>query len=169
MLLSPRSSWRLAASAALVVIAAAIALRPTPVREQPSAPRPSDPAADREAVRRAALDYIEGFYEGDTTKHVRSLRPEFFKYGFYFNPETRKYDGMQMTWSAAMEYSRRIRQHNRQAPGSAPKEIQIFEVSDQTASAKVTAFWGIDYLLLGKYDGRWMIAHVMWQSPPPAP
>ena len=39
---------------------------------------------------------------------------------------------------------------------------------DQTASVKVVAWWGIDYLLMGKYDGKWMISHVLWQSPPPA-
>ena len=50
----------------------------------------------------------------------------------------------------------------------APKTIEIFEVLDQTASAKLTARWGIDYLLLARYDGRWMISHVLWQSPPPA-
>jgi hypothetical protein len=38
---------------------------------------------------------------------------------------------------------------------------------DQTASAKLTAQWGIDYLLLARYDGRWMITHVLWQGPHP--
>src|SRR5437870_4330281 len=37
--------------------------------------------ADREAVRRAALDYIEGFYDGDSLKLVRSVRPEVLKLG----------------------------------------------------------------------------------------
>lgn len=31
---------------------------------------------DRDGVRRAALDYLEGFYEGDSTKIVRSVRPD---------------------------------------------------------------------------------------------
>ena len=35
-----------------------------------------------------------------------------------------------------------------------------------TAAAKVTAYWGTDYLLLGNFDGRWMITSVLWQSPP---
>ena len=132
-----------------------------------TAPRPADPAADREAVRRAALDYLEGFYEGDSTKHVRSIRPEFYKYGFYFNPDSGKYQGMQMTWPAALAFSRRVRERNRPAPATAPKEVQIFEVSDQTASVKVTAYWGIDYMLLGKFDNGWKITQIIWQSPPP--
>lgn len=134
-----------------------------------SAPPSANPAADVEAVHRAALDYIEGFYEGDSTKHVRSIRPEFYKYGFYFSPDSGKYQGMQMTWPQALAFSRRVRENNRPAPSSAPKEVKILEVSDQTAAVKVTAYWGIDYMLLGKYDGKWMISHVIWQSTPPTP
>jgi hypothetical protein len=32
---------------------------------------------EKEKVQRACLDYIEGFYEGDTTKLIRSLKPAF--------------------------------------------------------------------------------------------
>ena len=42
----------------------------------------------------------------------------------------------------------------------------MFDVQDQTASAKLTAYWGTDYFLLAKYDGQWMIRQVMWQEPP---
>ena len=124
---------------------------------------------DHDAVRRAALDYLEGFYTGDSTLHIRSIRPEVFKYGFSRNPETGEYRGSQMTWPRFHAFTNRVRTNNTPAPASAPKEVLIFEVLDQTASAKVTAWWGIDYLLLGKYDGKWMISHVLWQSPPPKP
>lgn len=163
---------RLASIAMLVAaftLAPATSLCNGALGAQQTAPRPADPAADREAVRRAALDYIEGFYEGDSTKHVRSIRPEFYKYGFYLDPDSAKYRGMQMTWPRALAFSRRVRESKSPASATAPKEVQIFEVNDQTASAKVRAYWGIDYLLLGKYDGKWMISHVMWQSPPPTP
>jgi hypothetical protein len=49
---------------------------------------------------------------------------------------------------------------------TAVKKIEIYEVSDRTAAAKLTAHWGIDYMHLAKYDGRWMIINVLWQSPP---
>lgn len=40
-------------------------------------------SAERDAVRRAALDYLEGFYEGDSTKLVRSVRRDVRKVGYY--------------------------------------------------------------------------------------
>jgi hypothetical protein len=123
-------------------------------------------AAEREAVRRAALDYIEGFYEGDSTKLMRSIRPEVYKFGFYVPRDAKEYKGEQMTWPEFLSYARNIKTSGRTAPATAPREVQLFEVLDQTASAKVTAFWGIDYLLFGKFDGKWMITHVLWQTPP---
>ncbi len=124
------------------------------------------PAPEREAVRRAVLDYVEGFYEGDSTKHLRSIRPEVYKYGFWIPRDSAKYQGEQMTWAGFLNYTRNIRTNKRFAPETAPKQIEIYDVLDQTASAKLTASWGVDYLLLAKYDGKWMISHVLWQTPP---
>jgi hypothetical protein len=136
----------------------------SPVRSQ-NAPVTATPA-DREAVRRAVLDYVEGFYDGDSVKLMRSVRPDVFKYGFWRPRDSTSYGGEQMKWPEFLEYARNVKQKNHQAPATAPKGVELFEVQNQTASAKVTAFWGTDYLLLGKYDGKWMISSVMWQSPP---
>lgn len=122
--------------------------------------------AERAAVERAVLDYVEGFYEGDSTKLVRSVRPEVVKYGFYVPSDSSEYVGEAMSWPEFLSYARSIRENNRMAPATAPKQVEIFDVQDQTASAKLTAWWGTDYLLLARYDGRWMIRQVLWQSPP---
>jgi hypothetical protein len=122
--------------------------------------------ADREQVRRAVRDYVEGFYEGDTAKLTRSVRPEVYKYGFWRGRDSTAYHGEQMEWRAFHDYANRVRTSGRAAPPTAPKDITIYDVQNQTASAKLTASWGTDYLLLGRYDGRWMISSVLWQSPP---
>jgi hypothetical protein len=122
--------------------------------------------AEREAVQRAVLDYVEGFYEGDSTKLVRSVRPEVYKYGFWIPRDSTRYTGEQMTWPAFHAYANRVKANKRFAPATAPKQVVLFDVLDQTASAKLTAAWGVDYLLLAKYEGKWMITHVLWQTPP---
>ena len=124
-----------------------------------------NPAAEREAVRRAALDYLEGFYEGDSTKHIRSIRPEVFKFGFSRQADS-TFRGMRMTWEGFHAFTNRVRTNKTFAAADAPKQVEIYDVQDQTASAKVTAWWGIDYLLMARFDGKWMITHVLWQSPP---
>jgi hypothetical protein len=126
------------------------------------------PAADRDAIRAASLDYIEGFYEGDTVKLTRSIRPQVYKFGFGREEKERRYGpGEQMTWQQILDYAGRVRASTRKTPATAPKGVALLDVLDQTAAAKVTAWWGTDYLLLGKFDGRWMITHVLWQSPTP--
>jgi hypothetical protein len=124
-------------------------------------------AADREAVRQAALDYIEGFYTGDSTRLVRSVWPEVRKWGYSRQADS-TYRGMAMPYPAFMRFAEGVRAGRNLPPAGAPKEITIYDVQDQTASAKVVAWWGQDYLLLARVDGRWMITHVLWQSSPPA-
>jgi hypothetical protein len=121
--------------------------------------------AGREEVRRVAMDYLEGFYEGDTVKIVRAFRPDMYKYGF-FKDSTGKYEGSQMTYAAAIAYAKRVKANNRPVNPAWPKQVEIYDVQDQTASGKVTAWWGTDYLLFAKYNGAWQITHVLWQGPP---
>lgn len=141
------------------------ALAAAPLRAQGTSSTPASPA-EREAVRRAVLDYVEGFYEGDSLKLARAVRPEIFKYGFWKARDSTRYAGEQMKYPEFFDYARRVKQNNRQAPPTAPKVVDLYDVQDQTAAAKLTASWGTDYLLLGKYDGKWMISSVMWQGPP---
>ena len=122
---------------------------------------------DRDAVNRAALDYLEGFYEGDSTKFLRSVRPDFYKIGFWRPDDSTRYAAPdQMTWAEALTFIRRVKERKNFPAATAPKVVAILEVLNQTAAAKVTAWWGTDYLLLGKFGDRWMISHVLWQSPP---
>lgn len=141
-------------------LALAAALLPAPLLAQP--------AADSAAVRRAALDYVEGFYEGDTTKLAGALRRDFAKYGYSRPASAAEYRGMAMSWDQAMAFARGVREGRTRTPAGAPKEVTLYDVQDQTASAKVRAYWGADYLLLAREDGRWVITHVLWQSPPGA-
>jgi hypothetical protein len=128
---------------------------------------PPSAASGEAGVRAAVLDYVEGFYEGDSTRLVRSVWREVRKYGYYAEGDTAAYAGEAMPYDAFMRYANAVKSGRARTPANAPKEIQLFDVQDQTASAKLTAWWGTDYLLLARQpDGRWMITHVLWQSPP---
>ncbi len=124
---------------------------------------------DRDAVKHAVLDYVEGFYEGDTAKIVRAFRPDVYKYGFDYVEKDKKYEGELMKYDEIVAYARRFKERGRKTPATAAKIVDLLDVQDQIASAKLTAWWGIDYVLLAKYDGRWMISSIMWQGPPPKP
>ncbi|MDH5589834.1 MAG: nuclear transport factor 2 family protein [Gemmatimonadota bacterium] len=121
---------------------------------------------DIEAVRQAATDYLEGFYEGDEERLRRGVHPDVTKYGFFLSPGSDEYTGAAMSFEQMLDFARSVRESGTHPPPSAPREVSVGEVLDQTATAKVIAWWGSDYLHLAKYEGRWQIIHVLWQSPP---
>ena len=96
-------------------------------------------SGDRAGVERAVLDYVEGFYEGDTAKLVRSVHPNVVKYGFFIPRDSSRYAGEAMPYAEFLAYAKRVKARGQPAPADAPKRIEIFDVQDQTASAKLTA------------------------------
>jgi len=118
-----------------------------------------------DGIRAAVLDYVEGFYEGDTVKLKRSVASNLYKYGYWRDAKTNKYAGEPMTFREAVDYSKGVMAKKRFAKADAPKTIVILDEEEQVAAAKLTAWWGIDYLLLAKKDGKWMIEQVLWQGP----
>ena len=121
--------------------------------------------AEREAVRQAVLDYVEGVYEVAPERIERSVHPELAKRGFFVKKGETAYSPHTMTYAQLVELAKNYNKNGR-VPKDAPKEVVVFDITDQTASVKLTAVWGIDYMHLAKYDGRWKIINVLWQTPP---
>ena len=123
-------------------------------------------AADSAGVRAAVLDYVEAIYRVDTARIVRSVRPEMAKRGYYIPRGQSAYANSPMTYAQLLGVARTWNAKGNVNAETAPKQVTILDLLDQTASAKLVAEWGIDYMHLAKYDGRWMIVNVLWQSPP---
>lgn len=120
----------------------------------------------KEGVRQAVLDYVEGVYEVAPERIERSVHPELVKRGFYIKKGESAYTFAPMTFAELVNLAKTYNKSGR-VPKDAPKEIVIFDVLDQTAAAKLTAVWGVDYFQLAKYDGKWKIVNILWQTPPP--
>ena len=126
-----------------------------------------DANTDREAVRQAVLDYVEGIYNVQPERIERSVSPNLAKLGFYRPPtETAYRPGRSMAFQQLVEIAKTFNKEGKLRK-DAPKGIEIYDVMDQTATVKLTAEWGIDYMHLAKMDGKWMIINVLWQSHPP--
>lgn len=142
----------------LILAAFALAAAPAPALAQS--------AADREAVRQAALDYVEGIYTVDTSRIERSVSKNLTKRGFWREPNEATYKPESvMTFDQLMKLTAAWNKDGKR--DTSIKEVTVLDVLDQTASAKVVAMWGIDYMHLAKYDGRWQIINIVWQAHPP--
>jgi hypothetical protein len=123
------------------------------------------PASDRAAVEQAALDYVEAIYLGDPARIERSVHPQLTKRGFWReSPAAPWGPQLTMTYEQLINLSKTWNAKKNQ--DTSVKRVDVYEVLDQTASAKVTASWGIDYLHLAKYDGAWKIINIVWQAKP---
>jgi hypothetical protein len=142
----------------IAVLAAGLALA---AEWQTAAQAPSD----RDGVRQAALDYVEGIYNVQPERIQRSVHPTLVKRGFYKKDATAPYVDMPMTYEQLVALAGNWNKGGKR--DTSIKEVTVLDVLDQTATAKVTASWGIDYMLLGKYDGQWKIVQILWQSHPP--
>lgn len=123
--------------------------------------------ANYQAVYAAISDYVEGIYEVAPERIERSVDTDLHKLGYYYNPEQEKYlDNLPMTYDQLYNLAANWNREGEQADENSAKDIVVFEVNDKTASAKLTAKWGIDYFHLAKVDGQWKIKNILWQSPP---
>jgi len=125
-------------------------------------------SSDEIAVKAAAMDYIECFYEADTTKAYRSVSPLLQKRGYGYSEKKQKYSNQyEMNFDQLISLAKRWNADGSKVNEKSPKKVEIFEVLDKTASVKVSAEWGTDYIHLSKLDGKWFVMNVLWQSYPP--
>ena len=128
--------------------------------------RAADPEADREAIRAAVLDYVEALYNVEPDRIKRSVHPNLAKYGYWMPQDGNDYQGSAMTFDQLVDLAGKWNQSGRVNAKEAPKEIEIYDVMDKTAVAKLSAHWGVDHMQLAKIDGQWMIMNILWQSYP---
>ena len=121
---------------------------------------------DKAGVEKACLNYLDGFYEGDTLKLINSLKPRLNKFGYWKNDKTGEYDDAgYMTYDQAIAYAKDVFEKKHFAEADAPKKVEVLDIKNHIAAAKVTAWWGTDYILLSKDEGKWMIEQVIWEGP----
>ena len=145
-------------------------LAAAPLRAQ-TASNPA-PATDAEAaaIRQTALDYIEGWYEGDAGRMERALHPELAKRIVRTDSASGRSRLDSMGAMTLVQYTRSG--GGRKTPKeSQTKEVTILDRFQNAAVVKIVAAEWIDYLQVAKSNGEWKIVNVLWEMKPkdPAP
>jgi len=119
--------------------------------------------ADKEAIKQTALDYIEGWYEGNAERMERALHPELAKRIVRTNDGRSRLE--QMGAMTLVQGTRRG--GGKDTPkDKQQKDVTILDVFENAASVKVVASDWIDYLHVAKFNGRWVIVNVLWELKP---
>ena len=122
------------------------------------------PNANDAAIKQTALDYIEGWYEGNAERMERALHPELAKRIVRTNPQNQSQLGQMSAMSLVLGTRRgggKDTPKERQQ-----KDVTILDVYENAASVKIVASDWIDYLHMAKFNGRWVIVNVLWELKP---
>lgn len=121
--------------------------------------------ADAAAIKQTALDYIEGWYEGNAERMERALHPDLAKRIVRTDPKSGRSRLEQMS---AMGLVQGVRAgYGKNTPKEKQlKDVTILDVYENAASVKIIASDWIDYLHMAKSNGRWVIVNVLWELKP---
>lgn len=123
--------------------------------------------SDKEAIKATALDYIEGWYEGNPERMERALHPDLAKRIVNTNAQGRSSLGQMSAMSLVQGVKRG---GGKDTPKEKQqKDVTILDVFGNAASVKVVASDWIDYLHIARSNGRWVIVNVLWELKPKPP
>jgi len=108
------------------------------------------------AIKKTVLDYIEGWYEGNTKRMERALHPELIKRRFVTQDEI---------WNVSYKWMIKATREGRGCiadPKTGKKDITILDMNEKIASAKIISEKYIDYIHLIKSNDKWKIFNVLW-------
>jgi len=123
-------------------------------------------SSDEEAIKEAALNYIEGWYSADTARMARALSPELAKKGIVMNSRTNELVIAPATFSQMLQWTGQ-KPNELETDPDKQMEVVIIEVGQYIAMVKTITPDFIDYLHMGKMKGEWKIYNAIWERPPP--
>jgi hypothetical protein len=121
-------------------------------------------SADSAAIKQTALDYIQGWYEGDGTRMERALHPELAKRIV----RTDNSGNYRLDQQSAMTLVQNTRTGGGKDTPAADRhdDARILDIYRNAASVRIDASYWVDYLQMAKWRGRWVIVNVLWELKP---
>ncbi len=121
-------------------------------------------AADSAAVRRAALDYIEGWYGGDAARMQRAVHPDLAKRIVRRDPQGESW--LSVTTADGLVHSTRLGHGRDVPPERQQKDATIVAMDGDMASVRLVSTRLVDYMHLARWNGEWKIVNVLWDFRP---
>jgi len=129
---------------------------------QAASPASGQDPTDDPGIRQAALDYIEGWYEGDPVRMERALHPDLAKRIVVLHPRTGRSLLNHATASMMVEYTRAG--GGKETPrDKIQNEVTVLDVYHNIANVRVVSADFVDYLHVVKWNGEWRILNVLWE------
>jgi hypothetical protein len=116
---------------------------------------------ETESIKKAALDYIEGWYSANPERMERALHPELAK-RIVLNIEGA--DNLRAISSERLVEAVKTRNEDKEALDKI--ECEILDTHGDMACVKTVCPDFIDYIQMAKWEGQWKIINVLWEFTP---
>ena len=126
----------------------------------------ADHHGEDEAITQAVLNYANAVYEVKPKLIDESVHLKVQKVGYVPKKDGSGYKETWMTHAELKELTSHWNKDGHIDPATAKREIKILDKLDQTATVRLGAEWGVDYIHLVKSGKKWMIMNVVWQTYP---
>jgi hypothetical protein len=127
----------------------------------PQTTRPKQ-ADDLTAIYQTALDYAQGWYEGDVERMRRCLRPELAKRRILRDPQTREEWFRHVSQRLMLDLTQQGGGGEDVPADKRVYDVMILDVCGDIASVRADTYEYVDYLHLARSRGRWLIVNVLY-------
>jgi Putative lumazine-binding len=119
---------------------------------------------DRAAIKETALDYAEGWYEGNAERMERAVHPDLAK---RIARKDDKGNSRLENMSAMSLVQVTKRGFGKQTPKEQQqKDVTILDAMENSAIVKLVMRDWVDYMQMAKINNRWVIVNVLWEMKP---
>jgi hypothetical protein len=129
-------------------------------------PLSSQTREDSTAIKKAALDYVEGWATGNTERIQNAVSPELSKRRVSAAGELIVVQDMSRSLLCASSLANKqgVRMADLTPGKDLVQEVKILDIDGINASVKTwnKKYGFYDYLHLSKAGGKWMIVNVLW-------
>lgn len=116
---------------------------------------------DSLAIRQTAMNYIQGFYDGNPEMMEKALHPELAKRIVRTDPQSGRQRLDQMSALTLINITRSG--GGKMIPADQRIfEFKILDITGNNASVRTVAKGFFDYIHMGKWNGEWKIINVLW-------
>lgn len=117
---------------------------------------------DKAGIRLAALNYAEGWYEGDSAKMESALHADLAKRIARTSAQNRssldQMSALTLVQAARGGYGKNTPKDKQQ------KDVTVLDVYRGAATVKLEMLGWIDYMHIAKFNGKWVIVNVLWET-----
>jgi hypothetical protein len=119
-------------------------------------------ANDLEGIRQAALDYAQGWYEGDVERVRHSLHPELAKRRILRDPQTGEERLRHVSQQLILDLTQQGGGSEDVPSSKRYYDIVILDICGDIASVRADTYEYVDYLHLSRSQRRWLIVNVIY-------